>query len=90
MIDEQTVVAVIAKVERLGVEEDSVRNLRKDWEDIHFTYCMDDDIGIQDPYKQADGFNVYLVTGRDQCVSFTSSLENATGLVIASLDVDAV
>ena len=89
MIDVQTIAAIVAQVERSGAEEDTVKKLRRDWQDIHFTYCMDDDICAQHPFQEAKGFNIYLVTGRDQCVSFTTALENATGLVIASVEADA-
>lgn len=88
MIDAQTVAAVKAEVERLGAGEETVKKLRKDWQGIHFTYCMDDDIGALDPFQQAKGFNIYLVTGHDRCVSFTPALANATGLVIAAVEDD--
>ena len=86
MIDAQTIAAVKAEVERLVAEEETVKKLRKDWQGIHFTYCMDDDIGALEPFQEANGFNIYLVTGRDHCISFTSALENATGLVIACVE----
>ncbi|MEN2495182.1 MAG: hypothetical protein TECD_01100 [Hyphomicrobiaceae bacterium hypho_1] len=88
MIDIQVIESVIDKIERLGVEEETVNKLRKDMKDIHFTYCMDDDVCTQVPFREANGFNIYLVTGRDQCVSFTASLESATGLVVAYVDDD--
>ncbi len=86
MIDTETIAAVKATVEREGAEETTVGTLRKSWPGIHFTYCMDDDIGALDPYQEAKGFNIYLVTGREHCISFTSAPENATGLVIAALE----
>lgn len=86
MIDTETIAAVKATVEREGAEETTVGALRKSWPGIHFTYCMDDDIGALDPFQEAKGFNIYLVTGRDHCISFTSAPENATGLVIAALE----
>ena len=86
MIDAQTIEAVKADVERQGAGEETVKILRKDWQGIHFTHCMDDDIGALEPFQEANGFNIYLVTGRDHCISFTSALENATGLVIACVE----
>ena len=88
MIDAELIEAVKAKVLAEGADETTVAGLRKSWPGVHFTYCMDDDIGALEPYQKADGFNLYLVTGRDHCVNFTSGLENATGLVIACLDED--
>lgn len=88
MIDAQTIAAVKAEVEKLGAGEETVKKLRKDWHGIHFTYCMDDDIGALEPFQEASGFNIYLVTGRDHCISFTPAIENATGLVIAAVEDD--
>lgn len=89
MIDAETIAAVRASVEQNGAEEETVMQLRKSWPGIHFTYCMDDDIGALDPYQEANGFNIYLVTGREHCISFTSAVENATGLVIAAVEEEA-
>ena len=89
MIDAQTIEAIKAEVERHGAEEETVRKLRKDWQGIHFTYCMDDDVGALEPFQEAKGFNIYLVTGgNDHCLSFTPAIENATGLVIACVEDD--
>ena len=88
MIDAQTVAAIKAEVERQGAGEETVKKLRTNWQGIHFTYCMDDDIGALEPFEEANGFNIYLVTGRDHCISFTSAIENATGLVIAYAEND--
>lgn len=86
LIDEALLDAVAARVEAEGAEEDTVFALRKTWPQIHFTYCMDDDVGALEPYREARGFNLYLVTGRDHCISFTSEIRAATGLVVACLD----
>jgi len=89
MIDAQTIAAVKAEVESRGAGEETVKELRQNWQGIHFTYCMDDDIGALEPFQEARGFNIYLITGRDHCISFTTAPENATGLVIACLEDEA-
>ena len=86
MIDNAMLDAVEAKVTVVGAEETTITELRKVWPGVHFTYCMDDDIGAPEPFREAKGFNIYLVTGREHCISFTGSLEGATGMVIACLD----
>lgn len=86
MIDNAMLDAVEARVVVAGAEETTVVALRKAWPGVHFTYCMDDDIGVLEPFREARGFNIYLVTGREHCISFTGSLEAATGMVIACLD----
>lgn len=86
MIDGAMLDAVETKVIAAGAEETTVALLRTAWPGVHFTYCMDDDIGALEPFREAKGFNIYLVTGREHCISFTNSMEAATGVVIACLD----
>ncbi|MCB2100108.1 MAG: hypothetical protein KDE22_04515 [Rhodobacterales bacterium] len=86
LIDDPLIDAVMARITADGVGEGAVMGLRKAWPDIHFTYCLDDDIWALEPYREARGFNIYLVTGRYHCLSFTGDIGDATGLVIASLD----
>jgi hypothetical protein len=62
--------------------------LRANHPTIHFTYCMDDDMGVQKPYASHPGFNLYLVDGREHCMKFTSELHYATGLVLAEVIAD--
>ncbi|MEL6979512.1 MAG: DUF6129 family protein [Pseudomonadota bacterium] len=90
LIDDALLDAVAAKIAADGVDEDTVFALRKAWPGIHFTYCMDDDLGALEPYREEEGFNLYLVTGRDHCVSFTREKAIATGLVVAYVDDDAL
>lgn len=85
MISAETVSAIAQEVETTGLSEQSLSSLRAHHPELHFTYCMDDDIGVVEPYLQAQGFNVYLVDGREHCLKFTGSLEAATGLVLAEV-----
>ena len=69
-----------------GLDEAAVTSLRSKWPNIHFTYCSDDDVSGPKPVREYDGFNVYLVDGRDHCLKFTSDLQHATGLVLAEVE----
>jgi len=74
-------------VSRAGLSADSVAALRDAFPDLHFTHCLDDDIGAGiEPIREADGFNLYLVDGSNHCMTFTRSLDNATGLVLAEVE----
>ena len=76
-------------VSRAGLSADSVAALRDAFPDLHFTHCLDDDIGAGiDPIREADGFNLYLLTKAEHCISFTRSQESATGLVLAEVTED--
>ncbi|MES9965652.1 MAG: DUF6129 family protein [Sedimenticola sp.] len=62
------------------------QQLRKRYNDIHFTYCMDDDvIGARPVYEHA-GFNLYLVDSSNHCLSFTQDMGVASGLVVAEIE----
>ena len=90
MITPERIEQVTRVVERAGLNERTISALRESFGEIHFTYCMDEDIGCgpgaSEPVRQADGFNLYLVDGRAHCMRFTSDLASATGLVLAETD----
>jgi len=73
-------------ITRAGVSMESTAALRDAFPDIHFTHCLDDDIGAGiNPFREADGFNIYLINGSEHCITFTRGLESATGLVLAEV-----
>ena len=80
-------------VERAGLSEQTLSALRESFGDLHFTYCMDEDIGegvdAAEPVRISPGFKIYLVDGRSPCMRLTSDLESATGLVLAELDPES-
>lgn len=85
MLQQEVIQEVTGKVKLSGVNEATVQALRKSYPNIHFTYCQDDDVVAANPYREADGFNLYLINARDHCIVFTSDVESATGLVIAEV-----
>lgn len=89
MLTDEFLDQITTIVTRAGLTPDSVAALRQAFPDVHFTHCLDDDIGAGiDPYREADGFNLYLITGAEHCISFTRSQEGATGLVLAEVTED--
>jgi hypothetical protein len=90
MITAERVEQVTRVVERAGLNERTLSALREAFGEIHFTYCMDEDVGcgagVGAPVREAEGFNLYLVDGRAHCMRFTSDLATATGLVLAETD----
>jgi len=84
----ETVEAIAHELEGLGLSDQSVSTLRSSHPNIHFTYCMDDDVGVQNPFLSRADFNIYLVDGREHCMKFTSEIGHATGLVLAEVIED--
>jgi hypothetical protein len=75
-------------VRRAGLNEQTLAALREAFADLHFTYCSDDDITVGEPARTADGFNLYLVDGREHCLVLTSDPSAATGVVLARVEED--
>lgn len=86
MIEPGQIDAVAAAVTAAGLSETTVAVLREHFEDLHFTYCMDDEVCGPKPVREADGFNIYLVDGRDHCLKFTNEPAHASGLVLAEVE----
>lgn len=88
-ISADTLAAVAARASELELSEASVSHLRREWPGIHFTFCGEDDVPARlNPVLEGQGFNLYLVNNADHCVAFTSQLEAATGIVLATVSED--
>jgi hypothetical protein len=85
MISPEVIQTIVSDVESNGLLEQGLSGLRTRYPGVHFTYCMDDDVGPIEPHLKAQGFNVYLVDGNDHCLKFTRQLEHATGVVLAEV-----
>jgi len=88
MITTNQVNAIAEEIEALGVDESTVSVLRQQYQTIHFTYCMDDDLPNNTPVIEHKDFNLYLVDGREHCLCLTNDYEAATGIVVAEVIAD--
>lgn len=88
MITTAQLAEISSKIKTQGVDESILSQLRQDYADIHFTYCMDDDIGSYQPMLSEAEFNLYLIDGREHCLCLTNNHEVATGIVIAERVAD--
>jgi len=85
LITQQVIDAVVDRIESGDIGEQDMVRLRSDFPGIHFTWCMDDDIGMEEPLVERDRFNLYLVDGQGHCLKLTTDREAANGIVIAEL-----
>lgn len=89
MIEAATLSAVAARAGELDLNESSLAHLRREWPGIHFTFCSEDDVPARlDPALYGQGFNLYLVSNAEHCVAFTSQLDTASGIVLATVSED--
>lgn len=86
MIAEERLDQITEVVRRAGLNAQTLGALREAFPDLHFTRCRDDDIGVEQPFRSADGFNLYLVDGREHCLVLTQDPANATGVVLAEVE----
>jgi hypothetical protein len=87
MITDELIDQLMAILSRAGLTDDSVAALRDAFPALHFTHCLDDDIGAGiEPARKAERFNLYLVDGRSHCMTFTRDPDAATGLVLADIE----
>ena len=88
MISKSQVNDIAAKIETMGVDETTVSALRQQYQPIHFTYCMDDDLPNNVPVIENAAFNLYLIDGREHCLCLTNDYDVATGIVVAEIIAD--
>lgn len=88
MIDASQLDRIVEMMLSRGLDETTVQALRAAWPGMHFSYCMDDDICGMEPVRTLPGINLYLVDGREHCLSLTGDPEAATGLVLAEVVAD--
>ena len=89
MLEQSRVQAIADQVgANAFIDEGVVAALRKEYTDIHFTYCLDDDITSGKPVIENESFNVYLIDGREHCLCLTNDYDVATGVVIAEVVPD--
>jgi hypothetical protein len=89
MISTAHLAEITHKIKGTGINEDAVLgSLRTAYPAIHFTYCMDDDIGSFTPAVSESDFNLYLVDGREHCLCLTQDAQIATGIVVAEIVAD--
>lgn len=86
MISQVQLEQVSGVLVRQPIDEAVLTTLRERFPDIHFTYCMDDDVVAASPVHEAETFNLYLIDSRNHCLCFTQEMDVATGIVVAEIE----
>ncbi|EGV30150.1 hypothetical protein ThidrDRAFT_2900 [Thiorhodococcus drewsii AZ1] len=86
MIEETRLKQVAEILRRAGLNDQTLSLLRETFTDLHFTSCLDDDVGVGEPVHRDEDFNIYLVDGRSHCLKLTNDLDGATGLLLAQVE----
>ena len=88
MIDPEKLQSIANRISGQALNESVIASLRGEYPDIHFTYCMEDDIPNHEPLLEDNDFHLYLVDGREHCLCLTRNFEHATGIVVAEIIKD--
>ena len=86
MIESQVLDEILAFVNAEGGEANVIAKLRERWPDMHFTHCLEDELCLEEPVREGETANVYVVDGSEHCMKITKDPDTATGILIAELD----
>ena len=86
MISEMQLDAVCGWLEHHADKSHLEQALRAAFPDLHFTFCQDDDVMLDGPARGSSRFNLYMVDSSSHCLSLTTDIERASGLVVAERD----
>lgn len=86
MISRSQIDSVAERLHGQPIDERAIEKLRNDFPEIHFTYCMDDDVIAASPVLETALFNLYLIDSRNHCLCFTQDEAVASGIVVAEIE----
>ena len=82
-INESLLEQIAVAVAKCGFDKMGRSAVQQQFADIKLTYCLLDEMGPKEPFREYDGFSLFLVGGSDHCLSLTNDLSDATGVVLA-------
>lgn len=88
MVSDEQIQQIAQRVKNQPISEATVTQLRETFPELHFTYCMDDDVVSARPVLEDSEFNLYLIDSRQHCLNFTQDKEHASGVVLAEIEPD--
>ena len=62
----------------------ALAGFRHDFPGLSLTRCDASDLGVEEPFRQYERFNLYLVDASDHCWRLTADPARATGVVVAA------
>lgn len=85
MITSEQLQTIANRLEGQPLNDAIITFLRAQFPEIHFTYCMDDDVSGVSPKLETPRFNLYLIDGREHCLCLTNKHEDASGVLVAEI-----
>lgn len=86
MISQEQLAQIGERLSNSTLDAAAVGRLRVQYPDIHFTYCLEDDVCGASPIVEREGFNLYLIDSQNHCLSLTRDMQIASGILVAELE----
>jgi hypothetical protein len=77
---------IVRELERGDLSPEALSRVRGRFPAWRLTLCSADDLEGREPHSTRVGFEVHLLASDGHCLSLTSRLESAVGLVLATTD----
>ncbi|MFC3914556.1 hypothetical protein ACFOSS_13960 [Pseudaeromonas sharmana] len=84
MISEQTLEQLTTAIANHGLGDNAISQLRQAFAGVRLTFCLLDEMEASLPFREYEGFSLFLVGASDHCLGLTRHLEKAVGVVIAA------
>jgi hypothetical protein len=82
-LSEEALARIEAALSPADADPAALAGFRRDFPGLSLTRCDLSDLGVEQPFRQYQKFNVYLLDASDHCARITPDPARATGLVIA-------
>ncbi len=86
MISESTIDAIQTAVSTSDFTAAGIATVKQAFPDLRLTYCLLEEMGAKEAYRECDGFSLFLVGDSGHCLSLTRSPDDAVGVVVAEDD----
>lgn len=81
---EHQIEIISRRLDRLyGIDEQTLVVLKRDFPQLRFALCSEDDTSEREPYRHFHTFDLHLLSGGDGCLGLTHDIDRCRGLVIA-------
>jgi hypothetical protein len=83
-LNEDALTRIEAALSLPDADPATLAGFRHDFPGLSLTRCDVSDLGVEQPFRQYQRFNLYLVDASDRCWRLTADPARATGVVVAA------
>jgi hypothetical protein len=83
-LNEDAMTRIEAALSPPDADAAALAGFRRDFPGLSLTRCDVSDLGVEQPFRQYQKFNLYLVDASEHCWRLTADPARATGVVVAA------